>query len=138
MTNEKLNTNMPWENEPDFLGDKDDATGYYWFIKRNYISHTLQACVMVPENHPYYDKSYLELPDLDVHGGVTGDWRLENEEGEKFTAFSFDTAHATDWCPKEWQFWPNPYIPTSPENYRTMEYVKNEVLKLAKQLKELE
>ena len=86
--------------------------------------------VHVPEYHPLFGKHYLELSDIDVHGGLT-----YSSAGEKYPIqsegwwFGFDCAHYMDGSL-------NPLL-RNEHPVRTTEYVFHECESLAQQLAEM-
>ncbi len=57
--------------------------------------------VLVGENHPWYGKSYFDIEDVGVHGGVTlsessDAMSLKGFEGFNGWVFGFDTCHGGD------------------------------------------
>ncbi len=83
--------------------------------------------VRIPENHPDFGKDYMDLTDVECHGGLT--YGAVSKD-KKYTWFGFDTAHYGD-------YWPGievriPILKS--ENYIkwTKEMVINETSKLAK------
>lgn len=117
-----------WDSEPNELDWIDEETGFHCSIKRHPEFGHLCGYVTTPENHP------LRIPELDnwttvepytileVHGGIT-----YNENG----VLGFDCAHLSDYKP-----WFQYNFDTPPENYRTIEYVKEQVKRLAKQIQD--
>lgn len=70
----------PWQDEPDKIQWKDEASGFACLVKRN---HHGAWCgyVGLPPQHPFYEKGYSEVYELspkwgedgylDIHGGLT-------------------------------------------------------------------
>jgi hypothetical protein len=65
--------------------------------------------VIIPQEHPYYAKSYWDINDIDIHGGLTLseplsvfpenviEWIGEKPEIlENYWVFGFDTCHLGD------------------------------------------
>ena len=65
--------------------------------------------VIIPQEHPYYAKSYWDITNIDIHGGLTLseplsafpkniiEWIGEKPETfEKYWVFGFDTCHLGD------------------------------------------
>ena len=113
-----------------------------WFIRENtwidrrYIDVGWgNGYVLIPPNHPYYEKHYDDIP-VYVHGGLTFSEKLSNlnhdnwlelfemlekeNDNTDYWVVGFDTAHAGD----------------SIHNW-TKEAVKNETQRLAKQLSDV-
>lgn len=143
----------PWEDEPDHAewvdGEVDsptsNGTGYKCRILRNDTTGTLCGYVGVPKGHRFWGMDYDEgEPDLmaisrEVHGGLTF---ASGENGWWF--FGFDTAHADDFAPaivrlllkSKYKLEERGLSFHDCMNYRTWEYVENEVHWLAWKLKE--
>lgn len=143
-----------WLDEDDFVLWICAETGYECFLIRNDFTFTLCGYVGLPANHPlhglhYHDPLFTEHTlgkGIQVHGGLTyaGTYQPQplyfGDNLPKSTwAFGFDTAHSHDFPPllsqhmkrmgmQELSFFRK-------DNYRTIEYVKKEVLLLAKQLR---
>ena len=136
----------PWEDEPDHAewidGEVDhpttNATGFKCRIVRNKTTGTLCGYVGIPKEHRFWGIGYdadRELQDIsrNVHGGLT--YSEQGDDGWWY--FGFDTAHADDFAPAivellietgrkdlNLKFW-------NCVNYRTWEFVENEVHWLA-------
>ena len=139
----------PWENEPDSAAWETDL-GYKCRIKRNEITGTLCGYVGIPKEHrlwglEYADDSqvkFLLRLDLDkiseeVHGGLT---YSGEEDADGYWYLGFDTAHADDFSPaivemllgqgrKDIGFF-------KASDYKTWEFVENEVYLLSKLLEQ--
>lgn len=154
----------PWTGEEDFEAIRDAETGYLYNIRRNSWSGNLCGYVALPETHPLYEKPYMEpaecleealearrdmplgeTPGLslmlgailgnveaspaivfDVHGGITFSGRFKNSP-EYF--YGFDCGHHGDLQPAQ---------PNWGGVYRDFNFVREECLKLARQLKAVE
>lgn len=67
-----MQSNQPWDDEPDAFDWRDPATGYPCAIRRNPDTGTLNGYVGVPDDHPFHGadmgapirppKSWLERP----------------------------------------------------------------------------
>lgn len=128
----------------------DLNTGYPCIIQRN-PRGAWCGYVGVPETHPYFGKKYDDrVINIEVHGGLTfsdfcGNVICYIPNENKVWLLGFDCAHINDVVPVGVGF--DPFLEMlnnicalfeerlKPE-YRTQEYVTNETLKLAKQLKE--
>ena len=142
----------PWDNEPDKIQWKDEATGLPCLIVRSHVSGNLCGYVGVSSNHPLYEKRYQDQ-DLEVHGGLSYadkcmDGAPESDgichipgdgEPDHVWWFGFDCAHCFDKTPAIMRYLPEF---TSKHGitvtYRDVPYVENECRELAKQLKALE
>ncbi len=126
-------TNWPpgiWIYEPDYLEWTDER--YTCIIKR--VGSTLEGYVGIPINHPYLmiedddDSLHHYHYDLDVHGGIT---RAKYNEDRTVYFLGFDCGHLSDFIP---------YLEDGhrsfgrPQDYRNIEYVKNEIYHLINQL----
>jgi len=122
----------PWDNEPDKLNWKDEATGMACMIVRNSMG-ALCGYVAVDRGHPYYGKDYNFL-DVECHGGLTyanecsGHVCHVPEPGEPDDVwwFGFDCGHSWDFIPS--------YSDGGDGTYRDLKYVRREVTFLARQL----
>lgn len=106
--------------------------------------------VGIPKEHPLYEKSY-HYNDIDcyfdVHGGLTYAGKIMLPETENLWFFGFDTGHYDDaFCvedalkygvvsPKEAEYIGRINIF---QQERNLDYVKNECIKLAEELKDYE
>ena len=138
----------PWETEPDHAewidGEVEHPTGNGTMFKcrivRNETTGTLCGYVGVPKENKFWGMSYDALDsDLmaisrDVHGGFT--YSAKGDDGWWY--FGFDTAHAEDFAPKIIEMLiglgnrePRPLRHHDCMNYRTWEFVENEVHWLA-------
>ena len=130
----------PWENEPDHAEWVQEVSGYKCRIKRNPTTGTLCGYVGIPKEHRFWGSDYNthdELTDIgdNVHGGLT--YADEGDDGWWY--FGFDTAHINDFAPKMVEHWINigrtdVGVLTDCMNYKTWEYVENEVHWLGKRL----
>jgi len=134
----------PWESEPDETEWVDADTGYKCRIKRNDSTGTLCGYVGVPREHRLYGMDYQEAERGDnnfhVHGGLTFSGAMG--EGDVYHYFGFDTAHAGDLSPGivlsmlKWLEGGNGALGFyEAETYRTWDYVRREVKRLASQLR---
>lgn len=145
----------PWESEPDKVQFQDKVTKLPCLIVRNQLHGALCGYVGVSEGHPLYKKDYSEGEDLEVHGGLTfadfcqdrpentGICHVPGPDGdEKVWWLGFDCAHFMDISPAmEARMAAFPEMKSfrlGYEKYRTVDYVRREVKKLAKQLREME
>lgn len=134
----------PWQDEPDELAFSYGDIGCR--IVRNPHFGSLNGYVSVPPSHPWYGRSYDEI-DAHAHGGLTyaeklfPDWQNGGTYATKTDELwwiGFDCAHAWDAQPGlvAWErsqgFSPFPGV-GRPDQYRDLEYVKNEVENLARQ-----
>ncbi|MFN0604436.1 hypothetical protein [Facklamia hominis] len=88
--------------------------------------------VVVPQYHPYFEKSLYNFDDtslleLEVHGGVTFADYIDKD----IYAIGFDCAHAGDYTPKLG-------VDLFPQTWKDEAFVRNEIEHLAEQLKEKE
>lgn len=61
----------PWADEPDKIQYEDDATGLPCLINRVEFSGALCGYVGVPSGHPWYGKSFLDLQGVAAHRGLS-------------------------------------------------------------------
>lgn len=114
----------PWSKEPDELKFETEA-GFQGWARRGALGGWC-GYVGIPKTHPLYKTTYQDAPDFEVHGGLTfsGDW------GTDLWWLGFDTAHCYDRVPGM-----QPFSPKA--KYRTLEYVKHEIERLAHQVAQL-
>jgi hypothetical protein len=136
----------PWKDEPDKIQWRDKFTGLPCLIVRNPYG-ALCGYVGVSSDHPWYGKDYSAVShEVSVHGGLTfaDKCRLDPEEEGKGIChvpeegepdnvwwFGFDCAHSYDLIPDSPFFIPGC-------TYRDVAYVKDQILGLAKELKQHE
>lgn len=139
-----------WTKEPDKLQWTDKETGYDCLIVRNTLG-ALCGYVAVPKNHSLYEQEYHNIPDLDVHGGITFSGACHgdpngltichlDDDGDKAWWFGFDCAHVGDTVPYDFTYglgYRRDGLGFSAV-YRDINYVRTEVRRLAQQLMELE
>jgi hypothetical protein len=143
----------PWLDEPEAV--VFEHQGYCCVLKRHFFLGTWNGYVVVPDDHrvarlarlsPFGDPDnsiYRQGIDLKVHGGVTWYGDAPGRDGEPGVAdtallilergfvFGFDASHALDLIPH--------FGATMPRQvYRTVGYMREEVIQLANQLKALE
>jgi len=136
----------PWENEPDRL--EWEHKGFKCLIVRNQALKHLCGYVAIPNGHPWFGRDYFQI-DADVHGGLTfggygHEKKCENhasyksisdQKGQKLWWIGFDAAHLGDLIPFEVE--QGTWMGTDTTNvYRNIEYVKDQVEKLAEQAEE--
>lgn len=130
----------PWEHEPDQLMFMSEA-GYICEIKRHKPWGHLCGYIFIPFGHPDFGKGYHELtPTLHgaeprVHGGWTYSADRGDEDGGKYTVFGIDCNHLDDYAPNMGANVPS-YTFNTPSNYKTIEFVTNQLERAAKQFKE--
>lgn len=68
--------------------------GYKYYICGNPINGIPLAYVVLPKNHKLYNKDYMEISDINCHGGLTF-------SGNRFKEFviGWDYGHAGDFSP---------------------------------------
>lgn len=121
----------PWENEPTEEEWVDEKTNLPCRIQRHPDHLHLCGYVGVGKDHPLFGKTYDDALDLEVHGGLT----YSDTEDDGIHWFGFDCAHAGDLSPGILtSLFRAGYNYCRSEEYRTWDYVKSEVLNLAKQL----
>ncbi len=139
----------PWDSEPDKMQWPDAATGLPCLAVRHERMGHWCGYVGVPEGHPKFGASYNDV-DVEVHGGLTfaAACRPGAEdkavchvpgpgESDKVWWLGFDCAHSWDLSPedatrseREGGIWKR----GAEEEYRTLNYVKNQCANLARQL----
>lgn len=143
----------PWLTEPDKVQWLDEVTGLPCLIRRAHPElGFLCGYVGVPNTHPAYGKHYGQV-NASVHGGLTFASRC-NPDGDEETSIchvvepgedddvwwlGFDCGHAWDVAPGTRHILASiGRAPSTSDDdvYRTFDYVKAEVLSLARQLKD--
>lgn len=134
----------PWENEPDHAEWIQEPSGYKCRIRRNEGTGTLCGYVGIPKEHRFWGVNYEESDgelneiEVDVHGGLT--YSAEGDDG--YWYFGFDTSHTEDFAPKivelllstNYEFKDNGLRFHNCMNYRTWEYVEDQIYWLGKRL----
>ena len=112
-----------WELEPDeWEGEMVYA------VRHPSVGHWC-GYLGLPEGHPWHGLDYDNIePSPDVHGGLTyAANHKPRQESDGLWWIGFDCAHGGDYTPGSPSAW------DTGAAYRTLEYVKQELLKLAKQ-----
>lgn len=139
----------PWDDDPDKVQWKDEATGLPCLAKRHASSGHWCGYVGVDPSHPWYGKCYSDLPDYgpDVHGGLT--FADECQEGppeqtvchipepgepEHLWWFGFDCHHAWDLSPQDEVSSEKYGYSLRGGTYKPLQFVKNQCAKLAAQV----
>ena len=145
----------PWDKEPDKAQWQDEETGLPCLAVRHPSSGHWCGYVGVAEGHPAFKQGYNdvmfgdEYPD--VHGGLTfADMCSPGEDESKGVChtpalgepdhvwwFGFDCAHSEDYSPRDQHYSDTrgyPFTTGGYSKYRTLDYVKWQCRKLAKQL----
>jgi hypothetical protein len=136
----KRNTWRPglWNDEPDKVEWRSSTNpAFPCLIVRGYHG-ALCGYVGVDKNHPYYGKHHDSIEDIEVHGGLIYSNKCQedgmichvplNNESDDVWWLGFDCAHSDDYVPMIGQF------VDRPTNYRNIEYVIDEISRLAEQL----
>lgn len=141
----------PWQNEPDKLQYEDPGTGLPALIKRNNAG-ALCGYVGVPAGHPWHGKHYDDV-DAAVHGGLTysdgcqhgddpsrGICHIPGEgESDNVWWLGFDCAHYLDVLPgMDAELRRLGFETERGHQYRDLDYVKNEIARLAVQARAAE
>ena len=129
----------PWEHEPDHLLFMSEA-GYICEIERHDPWGHLCGFIFIPFGHPDYGKTNTRLYRYgdggidapDVHGGWTYSRTHGDEDGGKYTVFGFHCGHHGDYAPGGVEYQEG----SPPSNYKTIEFVINQLEQAAKQFKE--
>lgn len=139
----------PWDNEPDRIAWTDPDTGYPSLMRRNQFGSWC-GYVAVPPGHTAHGRDFNTL-EVEVHGGLTYGAEFFKDpgkgvchvpaEGEPDNVWwlGFDCGHAGDdnWMVQDhlkgYPRGDEPWHPT----YRDVNYVRQEVSRLAQQLKAL-
>lgn len=128
-SDEKFIEKGEWDNEPSFLCFIDKKTDYFFTVNRNPVWGCFSANVLLPENHIYHGIYYKNIKNIKVHGGLTFSKLII---GSNEFWIGFDFGHAGDFSPGL------NYPGQNKKNYRNLNYVINECLSVAKQLKNME
>lgn len=136
----------PWDDEPDRIAWVDPDTGYHALMRRNPYGSWC-GYVAVPPGHAAHGSDFNAL-DLEVHGGLTYGARCFGDpdtgvchvpaEGEPDDVWwlGFDCGHCMDdnWMMAELHRKHAELVVHHP-NYRDVNYVRQEVSRLAQQLR---
>lgn len=152
----------PWQGEPDKIQWVDPATDLDCLAVRHPQYGHWCGYVGVPEGHPLFGLGYDDAEDKlmgsDVHGGLTFAATCQDEEDpeerergichvplpgrpEKVFWFGFDAAHAWDYQPAKPSLFQSLGLPSLTYDrdpyavYRTLEYVREECVHLARKLR---
>jgi len=123
--------NRPWEKEPNEEQWVDEKTGLLFRIRRHPDHLHLCGYVGVGKDHILFGLSDEDVGGVHVHGGLT----YAGTEDDGIHWFGFDCAHAGDLCPGilihtlETRIAEYEYL--RDEEYRTWDYVKAEVERMA-------
>lgn len=130
----------PWEDEPDHAEWVQEPSGYKCRIKRNTITGALCGYVGIPKGHKFWGVGYEghneEVDDIsdNVHGGLT----YSGMDKDGWWYFGFDTNHADDFAPKIVELLIDrgrkDFAFFKCMNYKTWEFVENEIHWLGKRL----
>jgi hypothetical protein len=93
----------------------------------------------VDKSHKLYGVEYnsLFIPEaLEVHGGLTYSDYMEYDPNHRWW-FGFDCAHAGDYSPGMFSLMSTAFLPLGEQTYRTLVYVKEQLMSLADQLADL-
>lgn len=133
-----LISDRPWEHEPDHEEWIDATTGYRCWVWRHPTYGNLNGYVAIPKGHKMWGKGD-DVLDVEVHGGLT--YAQLDEETDEWVV-GFDTNHVMDFTPKL-ALTLMKYVDRNTDDlefrmkgttYRTFEWVKAEVQRLAQQL----
>lgn len=132
-----------WQYEPN---EEDIEAGelYPRYIRRMPEMGHLCGYIAVPPEHPWAIMGYEKVP-CDVHGGLTYGASADDFYGGSvapagWAVFGFDCAHAGDMLPSTYERLKgriaNADAGVLYGEYRTIEFVRTQLLSLAKQAKE--
>ena len=134
-----------WDNEPDKVQWQDE-TGLPCLAVRSSRSGHWCGYVGVNEGHPCFGVGYDDV-NVSVHGGLTYARHCKGSichipgEGEPDHVWwlGFDCAHCGDYSPQDAKYAERgyPFTISTEEEYRTLDYVKNECASLARQLSDM-
>lgn len=125
------------QHEPNY--ETFEYKGYKIVIKRMMVmGGQLNGYVRIPKSHKFYGKSYSDdgVEDIECHGGLTFAGDLEYD-GDFY--IGFDTAHYQDYMPFLQMALGksgggNPSIIDTNEEYRDIQYVRNQCKRIVEQL----
>jgi hypothetical protein len=127
-----------WTTEPDVIKWVDKATSLPCLITRHPELGHLCGYVGVTDSHPWFGDSYQNHYDIEVHGDLTFSEYL-SEESSNIWWFGFDCGHGDTHGDKS----PGPFrlqyefLGFRPfGTYRNIEFVEDQIEKLASQIKE--
>lgn len=134
----------PWKVEADFATWQDPETGALCMILRNSVG-ALCGYAAISKSHPLYGLDMLKAGDhVSVWGGVT--WsnlspsprgiKGDYQDGQPLWWIGFDCSHCNDYMPAMGRQFP--IAAGRVKDYKTIDFVFDEVSKLAKQLHEME
>jgi hypothetical protein len=119
-----------WEQEPDRV--EFEYLDFKCLILRHPESKHLCGYIALPPNHPYYGEHYANIP-AEVHGGLTFADEGDGEQRLKgYWWIGFDCAHWLDYSPGVGNLLS--IGPKENKAYRNIQYVTNELKRLARQL----
>lgn len=133
----------PWQNEPTIYGFIDSTTKLHCMIRRHHLIGHLCGYVLIPKHYFFYGKNYDDpiFNEIDVHGGLTFADKPSREMiylvKDSFY-LGFDCAHYDDFSPFSTAFDSPLFTFHSISDYKTIDFVKEECSKLARQLFELQ
>jgi hypothetical protein len=136
-----LISDRPWEHEPDNEEWVHELSGYKCTIWRHKTLGHLNGYVAIPKGHPLHGHSYDKVDSdwVDAHGGLT--YSDEDKETGEWV-FGFDCSHAGDFSPRLvatlLEYTTTDISHHMRDTYRTFEWVKEQVVDLASQLKLIE
>lgn len=124
MNQQKYSSAGPWDDEPDYI-EFTGPHGYSCIIRRIPWSGILCGYVAIPKGHPWHKLEYRDLTDVGVHGGFTYSDHIKPSMSPEAVSdwwVGFDCGHGFD-------YWPGyPNIVRKPTSYRTIDYVKQNIL----------
>lgn len=126
------------EVEGDF--EEFEFLGFECYAVRNCVG-SWDGYVKIPKEHVAYGKSYedKDLSSIKVHGGLTySDYRLPRCDEIKGYFLGFDCLHFDDLIPYRFLTYDEHLLGKGICTYKSKEYVRGELYKLAKQLKGLD
>jgi hypothetical protein len=135
----------PWQKEPNQSSFVETNTGYHCYCVREMHAGHWCGYVRVPRSHSWYGFEEFTLVPVSVHGGLTWSRNYSPfkpaKEGGWY--FGFDCGHGSrDYQPGRVAFFKSLGTPESeydptPDAYRDLNYVREQCLLVAVQLKAL-
>jgi hypothetical protein len=115
-----------------------EDSGYHCIVHRDRGAGYWSGFVGIPDTHPYHGIAYDDVEEIDIHGGLEFSGpQIESGHGRPgLWYFGFDCDHFDDVTPKELSSLdPVSLSLKRTASYKRVEFVEQEVRKLAGQLR---
>lgn len=119
---------------------KDPSTGFDLLVVLHPTGLHYCGYALLPMDHPAVGMHHNDpnLQDIDIHGGVTFSEAVNDEKGNKHWVVGFDCAQSCDYCPgyawAHYRFQAQFSQASLKIRFRTINYVRRNLLKLAQEL----